>query len=138
MRKILAASILSLALAACDSSTGGGGGSDPETSLLTLTVLTGTKGAPVDTPTVRLAWAGADTVSAGYIVLNAEGDPVRVKGWVQGGRWYAYAQKDTTLKAPCDTGDTWARVIAWGSDGPDWSLTDYADTVTVYCSAKSD
>lgn len=68
MRHLFALLALALGLAACDdSSTTAPVTTDaipgpPNAPLLTVTVLTGTKAAPVDSPTVKIAWAYKDWV----------------------------------------------------------------------------
>lgn len=68
MRHLFAILLLSLGLAACDDSTTAPTDTipgPPNAPRLTLTVLTGTKAAPVDSPTVKVEWAFADSVDVG-------------------------------------------------------------------------
>lgn len=66
MRKILFALALSLALAACDDSTSTAPVDDipgpPNAPRIAITVLTGTKAAPVDSPTVKVQWWYKDSI----------------------------------------------------------------------------
>ena len=69
MTRIAFALLAAFALAACDQSTSPEPiPSGTQAPRLTVTVLTGTKAVPVDTPTVRVDWAYADSVG----ILNLD------------------------------------------------------------------
>ena len=64
MTRTALALLAAFALAACDQSTSAEPiPSGTDAPRLTVTVLTGTKVAPVDTPTVKVEWAYADSLA---------------------------------------------------------------------------
>jgi hypothetical protein len=68
MTRTALALLAAFALAACDQSTSAEPiPSGTDAPRLTVTVLTGTKAAPVDTPTVKVEWAYADSLA----IINA-------------------------------------------------------------------
>lgn len=76
MRHLFALLLLSLGLAACDDSTTAPTDTipgPPNAPRLTLTVLTGTKAAPVDSPTVKVEWAYTDSVSLMAVIAPSNG-----------------------------------------------------------------
>lgn len=132
MRKFLAVSILSLALAACDSSTGG----DLD-SALGLEVVTGTASAPVDTPTVRLSWGRSDTVAVMYLAASSTWEPIKIGSWYYR-EWDAFSPADTIVNVPCASGDSLSHLIAEAYLPANWDSVAYADTLTVYCAMNPD
>lgn len=76
MRHLFALLLLSLGLAACDDSTTAPTDTipgPPNAPRLTLTVLTGTKAAPVDSPTVKVEWAFSDSVNVVAVIAPSNG-----------------------------------------------------------------
>jgi hypothetical protein len=81
MRHLLALLTLAFALVACDESTTGPGGGNipgpPSIPRLTLTVLTGTKDMPVDSPTVKAVWAYTVETKVRFTSISSHPDTSR-------------------------------------------------------------
>ncbi len=73
IRTILALALVAF-LAGCDTTSSSSVPSGAEAPRLTVTVLSGTKAAPVDSPTVRVAWEQNDSVSIVVMGITAGRD----------------------------------------------------------------
>lgn len=129
MRHLFALLILSLGLAACDDSTTAPTDTipgPPNAPRLTLTVLTGTKAAPVDSPTVKIQWWYTDsvTVAGGGLEFNsntvATGSTILVS--------HSKGIGDTLLKVGCGGMDSVRYMFSVVGNGV-WS----SDTAIVHC-----
>lgn len=132
MRHLLALFALSFALVACDD-TATTAPTDtipgpPDAPRLSVTVLTGTKAAPVDSPTVKVQWWYKDSVGITVATFNSN---------YSAGRYYGVGilkviSGDSTYKVGCESLDSLS--VGVSAKSVKSSATQW-DTVKVYCKA---
>ena len=129
MRYLLTIFALSFLLVACDEATTApasaedipGPGENPR---LAVTVLTGTKAAPVDSPTVKVQWWYKDTVKVTVVERNSLTNYFyrnEVKG-----------SGDAVVKLNCGNSDS-LRIKVSANDP--YTIKVQSDTLVVYCKA---
>lgn len=100
---------------------------------MTVTVVAGTKAAPVDTPVVRVAWEHQDSVMVGFTeqMFRATGDSIFVLDQCKTkSEWWGQPAGGGSidLKIPCvDSARIYGSIYTKTFDNPG------LDTVRVYC-----
>ena len=117
MTRTALALLAAFALAACDQSTSAEPiPSGTDAPRLTVTVLTGTKVAPVDTPTVKVEWSYADS---GLISVNDSA--------------FSFHNSGSRINKISCIDSTKIHVFAIGQDGTKFSGITKDSSKTVYC-----
>lgn len=133
IRTILALALVAF-LAGCDTTSSSSVPSGAEAPRLTVTVLSGTKAAPVDSPTVRVAWEH-ETPSSITLYVNKNQRSLQA-GFVD---YFVRSSGDTLIKFGCSD-SLLLSVFAFPNTGADttgslWTSKSTAiDTSkTIYC-----
>lgn len=127
MRHLLFLFALALCLAACDDATTAPAETIPgpgENPRLSVTVLTGTKAAPVDSPTVKVQWWYKDSIAVGVYEKRT-----------LTGKFFGQVLKgsgDIVVKLNCRGSDSLGAII---SATDPYTGIGAVDSVQVYCKA---
>ena len=133
IRTILALA-LGAFLAGCDTTNSSSVPSGAEAPRLTVTVLTGTKAAPVDSPTVRVAWEHESGVQGAVFLRKSSASAAVYSDYIT-----ATTARDTVFRLACsDSANVIVRI--WPAAGVDTTSIAAAmkswaqdSSKTVYC-----